>query len=105
MTESCDIIEDTYSFGDFWKRPLPVSITVSRACPDTYEERERNEKEVLDAAYEQLSCELESISHLVMLLRKQTVVEWTESGVRLSCTLQCIENIAKQVDIEIKKQE
>ena len=105
ITDSCDIIENTYSICNFGSRPIPVSITVTRAHPYVYEERILNESEAVEAAYGQLSEQLETLSDKVMLLKKETAVEWTESGVRLRCTVCCIENIAEQIDIEIKKQE
>lgn len=105
MLDTCDIIENNYSIGNFGSRPLPVSFTVTRAHPYTCEERVRNEEEALAAAYEALEEQLESLSYDVEMLRKQIETEWTESGIKLTCRVLCIENIAEQVEIEIKKQE
>lgn len=105
VTESCDIIEDTYSICNFGSRPIPIHITVTRARQYAHEERILDENEALEAAYDQLSEQLETLSDKVMLLKKETVLEWTERGVRLHCTVRCIENIAEQIDVEIKKQE
>ncbi len=102
---TCDIIENTYSIGNFGPRPLPVSVTVTRAHPYACEDETRTKEEALEEAYRSLARQLESLSGEVELLRKQIVTEWTDTGVRLHCTVVCIENIAEQVEIEIKEYE
>ena len=98
---SCDIIEETRSYTPTGGYPLPCSLTVAWVYP--YEERvtTRTPEAALTLAYEQLSHELASFADDAQILRKEITTTLTDTALVLECKVDCIENIAQQVEFEI----
>ena len=97
----CDIIERKTSPDRFGLPDLPVSLTYRTYRNYAFGTAERTREDALALAWEELGKQLESLSGDVQLLRKETAVTMTESAVILQCRITCIENIARQTEIEI----
>lgn len=102
---SCDIIETEKVLPSVGQHEIPISLTVKEAFPYSTVSRTRTEGEALVLAYEELEEELASLSGDVTLLEKSVRTELCEDGVRLHCTLRCLENIACVRELEIGEQE
>lgn len=102
---SCDIIETEKVFPVLGAHEIPISLTLRRSVPYTLASRTRTEKEALENAYLELEDALAALSGDVTLLGKQVATELLEDGVRIRCTLRCLENIACVREFEIGEQE
>jgi similar to stage IV sporulation protein len=80
---------------------LPIGWRVTYAVPYEIRAEERTPTEALELAYAALERELAAVSGDVMLLSKEICTEIGEDGVVLTCTLRCIEDIARQIEFEI----
>lgn len=98
---SCDIMKDEKVLPSFGKHPIPVSLLVTKAVPYELVARTRTEEQALALAYEMLETELSTLSSDATILRKEIRTEVGEDGVRLVCTLETVENIARTQPIGI----
>ena len=99
----CDIIEKNIRLNGEDRRDLPFFFTRTCARTYTWHARTRTKDEALAKAQAQMEQTLARLSECAELLGKQTEVEWTDTGVRLVCTVTCIENIAVQSEFEIRE--
>jgi similar to stage IV sporulation protein len=97
----CDIIKYNTHLGRLGNNRLPVSLSRTEVRPYHWEERTRTPEEALVLCYEELSGELSALSGEVQLLQKEIVTEIREDCVVLTCTVTCIENIARVQEFEI----
>ena len=101
IDSACDIIEKE-SVPDFLEgHTLPLSVTSQIARCYTEEWRERTPTEASHAAFSALEEELAQLSGSVQVLSKRIVERIDGTGVRLECTLVCVEDIAVQQEFEI----
>ena len=98
---SYDIIYKNIELDLPFVSSLPVGWRVTYAVPYEIRAEERTQKEALELAYAALESELAAVSGDVMLLSKEIRTEIGEDGVVLTCTLRCIEDIARQIEFEI----
>ena len=99
---SCDIINYEYSLDPFGLGELPISVSVERAYPYVYEKRTIDPAKAEELAYYELSLLIEKELPGAQLLRKSVSTELSEESYILSCTVVCIEDIAKILEFEIK---
>lgn len=99
---SCDIINYECKFDPVGLGALPVSVMVERIYPYTYERAEISAARAEELAYYELRALLESEIPYARLLKKTVRGELTEDSFVLSCTVVCIEDIAKISEFEIK---
>lgn len=99
---SCDIINYEYKFDPVGLGALPVSVLVERIYPYTYETAEISAARAEELAYYELRALLEKEIPYAELLKKTVRGELTEDSFVLSCTVVCIEDIAKISEFEIK---
>ena len=98
---NCAIIEVRKGLDAAGLNDLPVFLTLSRVCEREITEVVRTPSEALALAYAALDRELDRLSGDIELLGKEIKTEWGDESVALTCSLYCIENIAKQVEFEI----
>lgn len=99
--EDCDIIKTEEVFPTRGGRAVPITLEVLRRRSYTTEERMRSEEEALALAYVQLEEELRALSEAAMLLGKEIVTTVGETGIRLDCTVLCIEDIASVCEFDV----
>ena len=97
----CDIIKYNTYLGRLGNNRLPVSLSRTEVRPYHWQERTRTHEEALALCYEELAEELSTLSGEVQLLQKEIVTEVREDRVILTCTVTCIENIARVQEFEI----
>lgn len=99
--QSCDIIEAEKVLPTLGKHPIPVSLSLKRAMPYTLVSRTRDEQAAVALAYTALGDALAELSSDVTLLSRDVLCTVGEQGVRLVCTLSCVEDIARVQEIGI----
>ena len=98
---SCDIIEYNKVLDIFGLSRIPIGLTYTVASPYREVERERTKEEALHLAYAELNGQISALSDSAQLIRKEIQTEWTDSSVRLICTVGCIEDIAIQAEFDV----
>ncbi len=99
----CDIIEKNIGLNGAGRRDLPFFFTRTYARTYTWQTRTRTQEQALTLAYAELDKTLGTLSENAELLSKQVTTELTDTCVRLTCTVTCIENIAVQSEFEIRE--
>lgn len=99
--ECCDIIEDEKGWCLPGGRVLPFGVTRERILPYTETVKTRTPKEALSMAYAELERRLSALSGESQLLEKRIKTEIGTDAVVLTCTVECVENIAIQTEFEI----
>ena len=99
---SCDIINYEYSLNPFGLGNLPISVSVEKNYPYTYEMTDIDEALAQELAYYELRAILETELPDAQLLKKSLYGELTEDSYVLKCTVVCIEDIAKISEFDIK---
>ena len=97
----CDIIKYNTYLGRLGNNRLPVSLSRTEVRPYHWQEQTRTPEEALALCYEELAEELSTLSGEVQLLQTEIVTELREDRVILTCTVTCIENIARVQEFEI----
>ncbi len=99
----CDIIEVVNGFSGWGLPNVPISIT--KEIRRSYEliPATRTHEEALDEAYRVLETKLLELSSDMQLLRKDLSTTLTEDALILECVVLGIENIAEQVEFEVKE--
>lgn len=100
-TPLCDIIETTTGNDWLGLRDLPVSVLRRTYRPYRLVPAERTAEQALELAYAELDRELSGLSPDVQLVGKRIATTITDAGVILECTLDCVENIAVQVEFDV----
>ncbi|MBQ7173544.1 MAG: sporulation protein YqfD [Clostridia bacterium] len=99
--EGCAIIETKRGLDVLGLAKLPLSLSVFRFRRSELAEVARDERQVLELAYAELAGRIKEALAEAELLKKEVLTEWTDTGVKLTCRVECIEDIAKQVEFEI----
>lgn len=99
---SCDIINYEYRLNPFGLGDLPVSVSVEKNYPYTYESVDIDEELALSLAYYELRAKIETEIPDAQLLKKSIYGELYEDSYILKCTVVCIEDIAKISEFDIK---
>lgn len=97
----CDIIEKDTNLNLPGLHPIPVSLCTAYAYPYREVPAARTETEALELAYAALARDLDSLSQSAELLEKQIRTTLLDDRLVLECTVQCIQNIARQVDFDV----
>lgn len=100
-TPLCDIIETTTGNDWLGLHDLPVSLLRRTYRPYDMVPAERTAEQALELAYAELDRELSGLSPEVQLVGKRVATTITDAGVILECTLDCVENIAVQVEFDV----
>lgn len=94
----CDTIEEKVSWGVSADVGFPISTVTVTYVPYTLESAVRTPDEAEIMAYDLLAERLEEIPDGILLSQRVTT-RLTEDALILSCTVECIENIARVVEI------
>lgn len=99
---SCDIINYEYNLNPLGLGDMPISLSVEKNFPYTYEVVEIDEATARELAYLELRAAIEREIPDAQLLKKTVYGELLEDSYILECTVVCIEDIAKLLEFEIK---
>ncbi|MBQ9784532.1 MAG: sporulation protein YqfD [Clostridia bacterium] len=99
----CDIIEKNIGLNGTGQRELPFFFTRTYARTYTWQARTRTAEDALELAYGELALTLGELSARAELLDRSDSVEITDTSVKITCTVVCIENIAVQSEFEIRE--
>lgn len=79
---------------------LPVSIGTNEYREYRYETAKRSETEAVKLAYYELLLETQDLLRSAELLKKTVKADFRDEAYVIDCELYCIENIAKEIEIE-----
>lgn len=82
---------------------LPLYLTSVTLLPYTEQTRTHSATDALELAYRELDRELSALSAEAELLRKDVQTEIGDTYVCLTCTVACMENIAKQIEFDVEE--
>lgn len=97
----CDIIERRKSLTLLEGVGLPISLDTVWHVPYTFVEARRTDDELVRLAYFELSRQLTDATGGTELIRKTVEESSDEKGFYLSCTVLCVEDIARVVEFEV----
>ncbi len=98
---TCDIIKNEIELPNSEQKRVPISLTQTVCQPYLLQTDHRSAEQALSLCYEGLEEELARLSDSAQLLRKSIATTIGEESVILTCTVECIENIAAQQEFEI----
>ena len=96
-----DIIKEDRAVVLFGRYRLPVGLDITHWRPYTLKTVRLSYDEALDEAYAMLECRFSALAADAQLLRKDLHCTVTDDALILTCTVECIENIAVQQEFEI----
>ena len=102
---TCDKIDMIEYLSAPLGESMPIGIRTVKYLEYTYEEAERDDTQLSDTAYYQLSDRLSQVLKDGDLLRKSVSLDINEDGCTLLCRLRFITDIAKQQPIEYSNNE
>ena len=79
-----------------------MSLTRVEILPYTVQVATRTPEQATRLAYAELEKELKTLAASAQLLEKRISATLTEDALILDCTVKCIEDIAQQVEFEIR---
>ena len=82
---------------------MPLYLTAVTLLPYTEQTRTHSATDALELAYRELDRELSALSAEAELLRKDVQTEIGDTYVCLTCTVACMENIAKQIEFDVEE--
>lgn len=97
--EFCDKIEKNKQIMLFGKFELPIFVQSTRYFEYEITEKEYSKREAVDLAFKELKKKTDSALMDAELVSKSVETSYDENGFYIVCSLECIENIAKEVRI------
>ena len=97
--EFCDKIEKSEQITLFGKYKLPIFIESTRYFEYELLEVEYSKREAVDLAFMELHEKIKSETANAELISKSVKTSYDDDGFYIVCSLECIENIAKEVRI------
>ncbi len=101
ITESCDIIKRVSVPFTEWGVDFPISLVTEWYVPFIWEKGKYSYEEAEALAYYELSKRISEIPGGAQLLNKQITTACGETCFVLTCTLDCIRDIAKEQIFEV----